>query len=138
MARARAGGEPQQPRSLLIANGTAADVRESLQHCTQYELWAEICEHSDVLVGNPAVASASAKRALYLDRMLVQAGQPPIFCTLNEDERLAMGNVVSRALRTTLPPEDHAAVIAGRSGSTNSASPTRSSASWRRRRSACR
>jgi hypothetical protein len=104
----------ENPRRLpLLLNGTAEDLRLSFEQCTDYDLWTRICEDSEV---HPSLdpTNAALRRAARLDRVLAQAGcEAGVFTTLTEEERVAVGNMYARWLRTKLGPVDHAALVRG-------------------------
>ena len=96
----------------MLLNGTPDDLRVSFERCTDYDLWTRICEDAAMYTSIDPT-SAALRRAARLDRMLMASGEPAVFATLTDDERVAVGNMYARWLRAKLGPVDHAAVISG-------------------------
>lgn len=103
---------PNARRLPVVLAGTMDDLRTSLTRASEYDLWTRICEDAELY---PSVdpASAALHRAVRLDRVLAEAGEGAVFATLTADERVAVGNLYARWLRTRLGEADHEAVIAG-------------------------
>ena len=96
----------------VLLNGSMEDLSVSFERCTDYDLWTRIAEDSEIFPSVDPVPAA-LRRAVRLDRVLHKAGEGAVFATLSDEERVTLGNMYARWLRTRLGPEDHAAVING-------------------------